>query len=143
MFIPLLKILILISGILTIITGVIHISTTAVKPWCTNPPSVVTPDGETVVIESGDHSCVGPALLWNKGSTSFTSDSNKNGWRTFMTTDINVLLDTYTPIILGSIIIASGSTSCRQSIWPVKLIAYSWGKMAVYLVVMALFGNFG
>ena len=143
MFIPLLKILILISGILTIITGLIHISTTAVKPWCTNPPSAVTEGGDTVVDSSGDQSCVGPALIWNKGGASFLADSNKFGWRTFMTTDINVLLDTFTPVILGSVIIASGSTSCRQSIWPVKAIAYSWGKMAGFLVVTALFGNFG
>ena len=94
-------------------------------------------------VATSTQSCVGPALKWNTGATGFLTDSNADGYRTVVTTDLNTVLDIWLPIVLGCLILSSASPSMRSSNLFTATIAYSWPKMATCLFLTGLFGAFG
>ena len=123
------KAVILVNGVLVTLTGCIHVINNVLNPWC-----VVS---ETVT-------CFGPALRWNSGDTPFLHDSNgAGGWRSVLTTDINVVIEIWCPFVLGVLILSTASISLRQNVYPIHQLSYSWNKMATFLVLTAFFGAFG
>ena len=120
--------MVIVCGCLSILTGLIHVLHNVLQPWCTS---------------SSTTSCFGPALVWNKsGETAFLKDSNHAGWRSVLTTDINVVIDIWQPLVFGVIILSSSSIHLRANYYVVRNIAYSWSKMATFLVLSAFFGSF-
>mmetsp|Transcript_9098 Transcript_9098/g.18387 ORF Transcript_9098/g.18387 Transcript_9098/m.18387 type:complete len:252 (-) Transcript_9098:399-1154(-) len=128
MFAPLGKGLVVVCAFLTTLNGFIHLFHNVLNPWCQS---------------SASQSCVGPALRWNSGDTGFTSDSNIDGWRTVLTTDLNTVLDVYSPIIFGVALLSTSSARIRSSHSLIGSIAYSWTRMGTFLLIVALFGSFG
>ncbi|GMI42765.1 hypothetical protein TeGR_g13887 [Tetraparma gracilis] len=119
---------VLVSGILTLLNGGVHIFHNVLKSWCSS---------------SASQSCVGPALFWNSGDTPFLQDTNKLGWRTVITTDLNTVLDIWLPVVLGIFLLSTGSSSLRSQSSIVASVAYSWPAMSTTLLLVALFGAFG
>ncbi|GMI40121.1 hypothetical protein TrCOL_g12986 [Triparma columacea] len=126
MYAPLGKGLVVLSSFLVFLNGIIHVFHNVLNPWC-----------------SGQQTCIGPALRWNTGSTGFTSDSNADGWRTVLTTDLNTVLDVWSPILFGFILLSTSSARIRSSRPLIGSIAYSWTRMGTFLLIVALFGSFG
>ena len=124
MFTPVGKGLVVVCGILTLLSGLLNIFHNTLGVWCSSDST---------------QKCVGPALKWNSGDTPFTQDSNKDGWRTVLTLDLNAMIDIWSPVIMGTIILSTASISTRQRHFLVSSISYSWTRMASFLIITALF----
>jgi len=127
-FVPVAKISVLICGFLTVLVALINFFHSSLNTWCSG---------------SSSQTCIGPALKWNSGSVAFTEDSNKEGWRSVITTDVNTVLDVFSPMIFGLLILATASSKTRDTSSFVAGFAYSWSRMGFLLIFTALFGSIG
>ncbi|GMH79885.1 hypothetical protein TrLO_g6675 [Triparma laevis f. longispina] len=125
---PVGKALCIVAGVLTTLNGLINVFHNVLTPWCTI---------------SEAQSCVGPALKWNSGDVGFTADSNADGWRSVLTTDLNTMLDIWSPVLFGFALLATASVRLRSSSFIIGSISYSWTRMGAFLLLAALFGSFG
>ena len=58
-------------------------------------------------------------------------------------TDLNTVLDVWSPILFGFILLSTSSARIRSSHSMIGTIAYSWTRMGTFLLIVALFGAFG
>ena len=128
LFVPLGKGMVVIGGLLTLIGGLINFFHSSLSSWC---------------VTTTEQTCVGPALKWNSGSTPFLDDSNMSGWRTVITTDVNTVIDVFSPLVFGALVLLTGSTNSRNVSPFIASFAYSWPRMGVLFIFTSFFGSMG
>lgn len=112
----------LVSGVLTLAVGIAHVS-------------VLTEDLECV--PGSENACVG-LLNWRNASGGFTDDTNKS-WRSFVTLQPDRLFKLWAPLFAGlATFLMHVSGDARLG-----LISSSWFRVSIWMLVNALFFNFG
>ena len=117
------RILMLLSGVLTCVVGVIHVAD-AIHPWCTDA--------------TADVSCVGRYLVWNSGDAGALRDSNKAPlWRSIFSFSPSIFLDLWTPLFFGLISVFLHFPGLRMKS------LNNWYRISLFFLITALFANFG
>eukprot|EP01083_Nonionella_stella_P088782 247661_1 len=117
------KVIALVSGILIVCAGLLHVAVKLAVPYCD--------DGNKEVV------CVTPALAWSKESF-FNFQDNNSGFRSVFTFVPKRLIDMWTPLLVG-LLTVNFQLSDRVGL----SFSRTWFHMAAWFIVAALHGSIG